>query len=571
MITEYDSSEEQESPRCQATIAWLLAAGILACLCCVTILASVPPVSRDALIHHLVVPKMYLAHGGIYEIPSMHFSYFPMNLDLLYMIPLYLDFDIGAKYIHFLFALLTAGLIYRYLKAGSNRIYALIGALLFLSTPIVVKLSVTAYVDLGLIFFSWATLFCFVRWYDNDFSKRYLVSSGIACGLALGTKYNGLILLLIMSTLIPLTYSMKTNQAILRRDYKKRYQNSVKGAGFGIVFILIALTVFSPWMIRNVVWKHNPVYPLFNSVFNPPGKVAVDKPVQQEKKAPRNAFWMRRHVYHESFLQTLLIPVRAFFQGQDNNPKYFDGKLNPFLLFFSILAFLPSKSIRNQRWKQHRRFFLIFSVLFPLFVLFRADYRIRYMAPALPAVVVLSVFGLQNLCQMIRQRGNIARRYGWTVVSILLFITLALNVKYIYGQFGYIRPIEYITGKVDRDAYITRYRSEYPVIEEANRILPESARVLCLSIGDRTYYLKRSAHLAEDFYKKVDGSYSEAVLLKRLHRYGTTHIIIDTNIFFRWMISLSVDDRRVFENAFQKNTELLYQKNGVRLLSLQQP
>ena len=570
MISEYYSREEQESTRCQAIIVWLLAAGILVCLCCVLILASVPPVSRDALIHHLSVPKMYLAHGGMYEIPSMHFSYFPMNLDLLYMIPLYLDFDIGAKYIHFLFALLTAGLIYRYLKANLNRIYALIGALLFLTIPIIVKLSVTAYVDLGLIFFSWASLYCFVRWYDNAFSKRYLVYAGIACGFALGTKYNGLILLLIMSALIPLAYSMKMNQAILRRDYRDRYKNSLKGLGFGVAFILIALIVFSPWMVRNIVWKHNPVYPLFNSVFSPHKKKAVEKPVQHEKKAPRNAFWMRRHVYHESFLQTLLIPVRAFFQGRDDNPKYFDGKLNPFLLFFPILAFLPLKSSCNRRWKKHRRFFLIFSILFPLFVLFRADYRIRYMAPALPALVVLSVFGLQNVYQMVQERGDTTKRYGWAVVATLLFITLALNAKYMYAQFGYIRPLDYLTKKVDRDAYITRYRKEYPVIKHANKVLPESARVLCLSIGDRTYYLKRSAHLAEDYYKKADGRYSETVLLNRLRRYYTSHIIIDSNVFFRWAATLNPDERRAYENVFYKNTKLLYEKDGVRLLDLQQ-
>jgi len=33
------------------------------------ILASVPPVSKDALTHHLAVPKLFLKHGGIYEIP----------------------------------------------------------------------------------------------------------------------------------------------------------------------------------------------------------------------------------------------------------------------------------------------------------------------------------------------------------------------------------------------------------------------------------------------------------------------------------------------------------------------
>ena len=121
-------------------------------------LAWVPPVSRDALTHHLVVPKLYLQHGGVYEIPSIVFSYYPMNLDLLYMIPLYFGNDIAPKYIHFLFALLTAVLIFYYLRKRLGNQWGLFGALFFLSLPLIVKLSITIYVDLGLIFFSTAAI-----------------------------------------------------------------------------------------------------------------------------------------------------------------------------------------------------------------------------------------------------------------------------------------------------------------------------------------------------------------------------------------------------------------------------
>ena len=50
-----------------------------ALLCAVVILSAVPPISRDALTQHLAVPKLYIKHGGMYEIPSMPASYNPMN------------------------------------------------------------------------------------------------------------------------------------------------------------------------------------------------------------------------------------------------------------------------------------------------------------------------------------------------------------------------------------------------------------------------------------------------------------------------------------------------------------
>ena len=148
----------------------------------ILILSFVPPISRDALVHHLAVPKLYLQHGGMYEIPSMEFSYYPMNLDLIYLIPLYFGFDIGAKFIHFSFGLLTAAIIYRYLKKRIDKRYGLLGMVLFLSTPIIIKLSTTVYVDLGLVFFATAALLSLLEWQSNQFKPKYLVISAISCG-----------------------------------------------------------------------------------------------------------------------------------------------------------------------------------------------------------------------------------------------------------------------------------------------------------------------------------------------------------------------------------------------------
>ena len=130
-------------------------AGLLGLLIAsILVMAAVPPVSRDALTHHLAVPKLWLESGSMSEIPTVVFSYYPMNLDLLYLIPLYFGNDIIPKYIHFAFALLTAWLIFVFLKDRTAKThYGLLGALLFLSLPVILKLSITVYGDLGLVFF----------------------------------------------------------------------------------------------------------------------------------------------------------------------------------------------------------------------------------------------------------------------------------------------------------------------------------------------------------------------------------------------------------------------------------
>src|SRR5512139_1291296 len=126
------------------SVILLCLAGML--ILCVVVLSWVPPVGKDELVHHLAVPKLYLKHGEMMEIPFMPFSYYPMNLDLLYLIPLYFGNDIIPKFIHFSFALLTAGLVFGFLKRRTSAGYAWFGAVFFLSIPIIVKLSISAYV-----------------------------------------------------------------------------------------------------------------------------------------------------------------------------------------------------------------------------------------------------------------------------------------------------------------------------------------------------------------------------------------------------------------------------------------
>ena len=269
------------------------------------LMCSVPPISRDALTHHLAVPKLYLKHGGIYELPTIVFSYYPMNIDLLYLLPLYLKFDIGAKYIHYSFALLTAWFIFRYLRKYAGPIYGMFGALLFLTIPVILKLSITVYVDLGLVFFSWLCLYYFLIWCSEGFKTRHLVWSAISCGLALGTKYNAMILLFLMAAMVPLAYSLKRNQELASSSTSERYKNSLNGMKWCLGYVSLALLIFSPWMIKNYRWTGNPVYPLYQSVFND------QKPAPAASKM--SVFEKRRLVYGETFFQTLTIPIRIFF------------------------------------------------------------------------------------------------------------------------------------------------------------------------------------------------------------------------------------------------------------------
>ncbi len=558
---------------------WVLPCSFLLLVGAVSLLCLVPPVSRDALVHHLNLPKLYLQYGEMVEFPSMPFSYFPMNLDLLFMIPLWLGNDIAPKFIHFGFALLTAWLIHGYLKPRLGRPYAWLGALFFLSIPIIVKLSITVYVDLGLVFFSTAALLLLFRWVEAGFRWPLLAASAVCCGLAMGTKYNGLVVCFLLTAFVPCLYS-----AMQKRGGRLFW----KPIGLGILYLALALAVFSPWMIRNWQLKQNPVYPLYNRVFHPPKAPAAAKTNHREPRTPKGIFAFRSIVYGESEWQMLLLPVRIFFEGRDGDAQHFDGKLTPFLLGLAILGLMGGGAVSARRevagadqsgaaaWQTRQKWMLLaFCVLYFLFALFSRVLRMRYLVPMVPPLVILSVFGMKNGMDMLagvllRERRCLANIAGAAVLAVCF----GLNLHYLWAQFRVVDPLAYLSGRISREDYITRYRPEYPVMRYANTHLPADARVLFVFMGKRGYYLDRPYRLdgagrASLLMRTVLRSHTPEEIAAGLHAAGITHMMLQTDIFNRWVAEdFEGEKQALFKSFLGRYTQLLHTHHVFALVAL---
>ncbi|SHI15196.1 ArnT family glycosyltransferase [Desulfofustis glycolicus] len=545
---------------------------LLALIVATIVLGSVPPVDRDALTHHLFVPKLYLQHGGIYEIPEIPFSYYPMNLDLLYMIPLYFGNDIIPKYIHYLFALLTAGLIFNYLKRELSFNYALLGALFFLSIPVIVKLSITVYVDLGVVFFTTASLLLLLSWARTDFRISRLMWAGICCGLAAGTKYNGIVSIVVLTLFVPIIFQRLTSP-------DKR--SNGMALLYCLLFLTIAIITFSPWLTRNALWTGNPIYPLHDALIkrivspvtaNGIQESAIDKVQKQVKTSNQkrgNHFITRRILYNEQWWQTLLLPFRFFLEGRDDDPRYFDGKLTPFLLFlpfFAILIKLPEKNRQNDRF-----IFLAFALLYFFFTFFQEALRIRYVAAIVPALVILSMFGLERIdstianFKWISETGTGRLSIVITAISIIM---LWYNTKYIAEQYTSIQPLPFLNGEISRDNYISLFRPEYPAIKLANSVTSPDTKVLCLFLGNRGYYM--------DFKPVFDQPYSPSSLLsvflrsenhdksvlEMLQARDLSYVLLREDLALSWLHHLDETKRHHIEEFFENDAKPIFKQNG---------
>ena len=570
----------------------LIAGVLLVLVLSVLVLSAVPPVSRDALTHHLAVPKLWLKSGSMSEIPAVVFSYYPMNLDLLYLIPLYFGNDIIPKYIHFAFALLTAGLIFAFLKDRTAKThYGLLGALLFLSVPMILKLSITVYVDLGLVFFSTAALLYVLKWAANGNQTRHLLIAGLFCGLGLGTKYNGLISLFLLTCLIPVLYlrvNLQPDNAAdgpahtTGRQKKAAGMTSLRALQAAALFVSISLLVFSPWMIRNLRWTGNPVYPLYQKAFNAVHLADTEPELVAGLAADRNMetasgrlghFALRKKVFDETFLELITTPVRIFFQGRDDNPKYFDGRLNPYLFLLPFLTIFGFKRLSKQH-KRENLALLSFSVLFLLYTFLQVDMRIRYIAPIIAPLVILSVIGLHQTVTLIRHKWTGAgRRVGLTFLGAAVTGLLTINALYLVKQFRYVDPISYLSGQIGRDNYIKKYRKEYAAIQFINHQLPPNTRLLALYLGKRIYYSDREMVSNDALFKKLIAAASSAdALAETLRSHEFTHLLIRFD-YFRYFIFdyLSEEKRSVFKDFLETRANRLFSEGVYYVFEITDP
>jgi hypothetical protein len=535
----------------------LIGIAILLLLFTEIILTITPPIARDVLIHHLAIPKLWLKHGGFYEIKWADFSYYPMNIDLLYIIPLYFNNDTIPSFIHMGFGIGTACLIYYYLSNKLGCLAGLLGVFVFLSTPIVVRMSTVAYVDLGLVFFTTASLLAYVRWRDGEYKEnKWLFLSAIAMGLALGTKYNALMAWVFLSLAIIFIYSRNT-------------ERQWKAIEYGVIFFLVSLFVFSPWLIKNMILTGNPLYPLFKGIFNISSATTEGGTHSiVSGDSYMGIFKMREMLYGENFWETLLIPIRLFFQGQDNSDRYFEGVLNPILLIIVPFAFM------NKSFYRDKLFFVFFTVFFILITFFLDQLRVRYILPVVPVLSILTVMGLINIFNWTMNISNRLRNLFAVVLFSFFILMMGKNILYISNYFQNIQPMSYILNKESRDEFITRHDRSYSAIKYINANTPENAKVRLVLLAGRGYYLDRSyeddSSYGMDVIRGLAASSNDDKSFRAyLNSLGCTHMLIRVDLFHQFLRdNYSSDTANRLFRQMRNTMNTIYNSNGYSVMEI---
>lgn len=451
--------------------------------------ALTPEISQDALVYHLGLPNLWLIEHRLRLPLTYCFSGMPLNTELLYGLALSLSGDVLAKLVHFGFGLASLAAIYVIVRELASRAGALLAVVIFLAAPVIGLEFIRAATDFPVIFFElMAGYALMLALSQKSQERRWILLSGLFCGLGMGCKYPAWVVL-------PALMGTWVWQA--------------RRLGRILWLPLMAFVVAGPWWLKNLLLFHNPVYPFLCTVLFSPHSHLVNWDIL-ESHAAQNFAALRTL---KGLGGWLILPWTATL-GTSTGGNY----LGPALLscFPVVLVFPKTAGISPWR-KLVLLQWLAFSVL---------SYMPRFWLPAIASLAVvtgLSVAGLQVKWLRI-----------W-VASLMIGVS-SLNLFWMHRYCMDLEGWKVTLGQTSRAEYMKKTRPDYeaayyPAAVFINDHLPPETRILLLG-ETRSFYLTRpwiGASLFDEhpFFRWANEAADGDQLYDRLKSEGLTWVLFN--------------------------------------------
>lgn len=211
----------------------------------IAFLRLIPPdTGVDGVGYHTDYPKLYLKEHSLMIKPqgTEYAITVPQLGEMLYTTAYFLKSENGPRILHFIFYFLTVMLI---IYISLIRKISFITAILFVTTPIAIKMTSTANTDFQWIY-CWILLFFILT--KEKMETKNIILSAVLFGAVLATKIQGLIFFPFFAGYIFIVnYRINTKTAL-------RYV---------FLFTFFALTIPLIWYLRAYLLTGNPFYPNF--------------------------------------------------------------------------------------------------------------------------------------------------------------------------------------------------------------------------------------------------------------------------------------------------------------------
>jgi len=335
--------------------------------------------------------------------------------------------------------------------------------------------------------------------------KKWLLLAGIFCGISMSFRYQSAIIagmLLLSFIVLKIKKSFSSQISGHSRYDREKIIECIKGS---IIFCLAFLITFSPWMIKNILYTGNPLFPLFYSVFGGRG-------------------W--------SLEQT------SYFY---NN---ISGRIGTGITLQSWLRILWQVLTREGELGWHRFIFLPALALLPLAIKRRHPATIagllglsyialwsflsRNVANILRynifSLALISVFFISVIWQWISRKEKLAE------FLFILFICFEALLGIFFCQ-QLTQSYKAVFTKVSRQQYLKRFLPYYPLVDEMNRRLSSEDKVLFIGETQGFYLQKKcivpSANDGQWIAQIFEGAKNVEEVSQRMKALGITHLLVN--------------------------------------------
>lgn len=543
--------------RYEKIVLFLLILFILMNLC----FALTPPFGLDEQQYHLNAPLEYINAGGFTNLSYMGGQIqYPQNIEMLYTLTMILHEDILAKLLNFYFGILSLMILIFFCRKFLNR-SGIIACGIYYCTWLTYYISSRANIDLAQTFFEGIALLSLILYLEkrkqaekvwtaqNSRNLRFLFFfSATIMGFCLGIKYSSL--LTFNAVIIVILYYHIF-------FFRSRIRTIIRQV---IIYSIVSVAIFSPWIIKNTIIYQNPVAPFqirrltsFIKGFapEPEEQDTPAMPGDLQKKLEQRQVTLNKGVYPESSLKELiLMPYNATIHGEWGR-QVFDALISPlFLIFLPFVIFIS----RKPRYIVAVSLYVLVIYLQWMFL----QPITRYLAPAMLFMSFLIVFLINNL----GRDEDLKIRIPLHFLKILIVFTILMMTCIQVLLFIRKKPYEYIFGTESRYEFLLKNNPAYiqKVIKYVNQNLPPDSRIYLLW-EKRGYYLERPYDedtFGSQFAHLMIRYEDPAKVVEALKEQGFSHILCDMYMPSMWFGSSYKKEQANEQTSMMGKKELLF-------------
>lgn len=460
--------------------------------------ALIPETFYDALVYHLALPAQYLLHGGVFPTPANSYSGIPALPQMVSGLALAIEpWGIAASILHSSLLLWCCVALIGLSRRLGRPKAGVVAALIFAATPVVIGESFRVSVGLewALMELCCLTGLLAVVEEQGEAPMPAVVLSGCFLGFAMATKYPAWLLALAVAPLL-------AAGRLSTMEERKRFMVRLLVCG------AVASVLIAPWVLKNVFFYGNPLYPFFHEHF-----AAMGESVPDWRQISAAGTDLRRLFTPAGFLRYLIHPWDFLKPVEDvtqtTGPIYL--ALLPGLLLFPF----------DRRGKLVALFaamaWIPLSVLSPM---------TRFFIPHLAVMALLVAYLIEGLEPSWAAKRFRTGAIGLAALSMLGWAVMDSNRT----------KLPVYLGAKDFNDYLAHTVVSYPTPAYAgykflNEQAPAKAKVLVYS-ESRGFYLRREAIISSPDQRAAleswaDQSTDAAALARKIRQEGVSFILVN--------------------------------------------